>query len=50
MSLAPQEDDAPRGFVTRAAYYAALAENRAQSLKARLGVIAPKAAGTTDLP
>jgi soluble lytic murein transglycosylase len=31
-------------------YYAALFENKAQSLKSRLGTVAPKAAGTTQLP
>jgi len=30
--------------------YAALFENKAQSLKQRMGTIAPKAAGSTELP
>jgi soluble lytic murein transglycosylase len=42
--------DYVKKVMSNSIYYAALAENRAQSLKARLGVIAPKAAGTTDLP
>jgi soluble lytic murein transglycosylase len=36
--------------MSNSVYYAALTESKAQSLKARLGVVAPKAAGTTDLP
>jgi soluble lytic murein transglycosylase len=43
-----------RGYVknvlSNATYYAALFENRAQSLKARLGTIAPKGYVPTDLP
>jgi len=31
-------------------YYAALVDDRAQSWKARLGVVEPKAAGATALP
>jgi len=42
--------DYVKKVMSNSVYYAALAENKAQSLKARLGVIAPKAAGTTDLP
>jgi soluble lytic murein transglycosylase len=36
--------------MSNAVYYAALFENKAQSLKERLGTITPKAAGATDLP
>jgi soluble lytic murein transglycosylase len=36
--------------MSNSVYYAALSENKAQSLKARLGVVAPKSAGTTELP
>jgi soluble lytic murein transglycosylase len=36
--------------MSNSVYYAALFENRAQSLKQRLGTIGPKAAGTTELP
>jgi soluble lytic murein transglycosylase len=43
-----------RGYVknvlSNATYYAALFESKPQSLKARLGLIAPKGAGTTELP
>jgi soluble lytic murein transglycosylase len=42
--------DYVKKVMSNSVYYAALSENRAQSLKARLGVIAPKAAGTTELP
>jgi len=42
--------DYVKKVMSNSVYYAALAENSAQSLKARLGVIAPKAAGTTELP
>lgn len=42
--------DYVKKVMSNAVYYAALAEGRPQSLKARLGTIAPKAAGTTDLP
>ncbi len=42
--------DYVKKVLTNAVYYAALFEGRPQSLKARLGVVAPKAAGTTDLP
>jgi soluble lytic murein transglycosylase len=43
-----------RGYVknvlSNATYYAALFDNKPQSLRARLGTIAPKDAGATDLP
>ena len=42
--------DYVKKVMSNTVYYAALSESRAQSLKARLGVIAPKAAGTTELP
>jgi soluble lytic murein transglycosylase len=42
--------DYVKKVMSNAVYYAALSQNTAQSLKARLGVIAPKAAGTTELP
>lgn len=42
--------DYVKKVMSNSIYYAALAEDRAQSLKSRLGVIAPKAAGSTDLP
>jgi soluble lytic murein transglycosylase len=42
--------DYVKKVMSNSVYYAALSENKAQSLKARLGVIAPKAAGTTELP
>jgi soluble lytic murein transglycosylase len=42
--------DYVKKVMSNSVYYAALSENSAQSLKARLGVIAPKAAGTTELP
>ena len=43
--------DYVKKVLTNAVYYAALFEGRPQSLKARLGLIAPKAAGpTTDMP
>ncbi len=42
--------DYVKKVMSNSVYYAALSEDRAQSLKARLGVIAPKAAGTTELP
>lgn len=42
--------DYVKKVMSNAVYYAALSEDKAQSLKARLGVIAPKAAGSTDLP
>ncbi len=42
--------DYVKRVMSNTVYYAALFENRAQSLKARLGVVHPKAAGTTALP
>jgi soluble lytic murein transglycosylase len=42
--------DYVKRVMSNAVYYAALFENRSQSLKARLGVISPKAAGATALP
>ncbi len=39
-----------KNVLSNAVYYAALFEDKAQSLKARLGTIAPKPAGATDLP
>jgi soluble lytic murein transglycosylase len=42
--------DYVKKVMSNSVYYAALFENKAQSLKARLGTIAPKAAGNTDLP
>jgi soluble lytic murein transglycosylase len=42
--------DYVKKVMSNSVYYAALSENKAQSLKSRLGVIAPKAAGTTELP
>ncbi len=39
-----------KNVMSNTVYYAALFENKAQSLKARLGIIAPKPAGSTDLP
>jgi soluble lytic murein transglycosylase len=42
--------DYVKKVMSNSVYYAALSQDAAQSLKARLGVIAPKAAGTTDLP
>ncbi|MGZ8272396.1 MAG: transglycosylase SLT domain-containing protein [Burkholderiaceae bacterium] len=42
--------DYVKKVLSNSVYYAALSENKTQSLKARLGVIAPKAAGTTELP
>jgi soluble lytic murein transglycosylase len=42
--------DYVKKVMSNTVYYAALSENRAQSLKARLGVIAPKAAGSSELP
>jgi soluble lytic murein transglycosylase len=42
--------DYVKKVMSNSVYYAALSEDKAQSLKARLGVIAPKAAGTTELP
>jgi soluble lytic murein transglycosylase len=42
--------DYVKKVMSNSIYYAALSENKEQSLKHRLGVIAPKAAGTTELP
>jgi soluble lytic murein transglycosylase len=42
--------DYVKKVMSNSVYYAALFENKAQSLKARLGTIAPKAAGSTELP
>ena len=42
--------DYVKKVMSNAVYYAALFEDRAQSLKARLGTVAPKAAGSTSLP
>lgn len=42
--------DYVKKVMSNTVYYAALFENRAQSLKQRMGTVAPKAAGATDLP
>ena len=42
--------DYVKKVMSNTVYYAALFENKAQSLKARLGTVAPKAAGVTELP
>ncbi len=42
--------DYVKKVMSNTVYYAALFENRAQSLKARLGTVTPKAAGSTELP
>lgn len=42
--------DYVKRVMSNTVYYAALFEGRVQSLKARLGVVHPKAAGTTSLP
>jgi soluble lytic murein transglycosylase len=42
--------DYVKKVMSNTVYYAALFENKAQSLKQRLGTVSPKAAGTTDLP
>ena len=39
-----------KNVMSNAVYYAALFEDRQPSLKARLGTIAPKPAGPTELP
>jgi soluble lytic murein transglycosylase len=39
-----------KNVLSNATYYAALFENKPQSLKARLGTIAPKGFVPTDLP
>jgi soluble lytic murein transglycosylase len=42
--------DYVKKVMSNAVYYAALFDDAAQSLKARLGTVAPKAAGKTELP
>ncbi|HKO66279.1 MAG TPA: lytic transglycosylase domain-containing protein, partial [Burkholderiaceae bacterium] len=42
--------DYVKKVMSNSIYYAALFDNQAPSLKARLGTIAPKAAGSTELP
>ena len=42
--------DYVKKVMSNSVYYAALFENKAQSLKQRMGTIAPKAAGVTELP
>ena len=42
--------DYVKKVMSNAVYYAALFDDRAQSLRARLGTVAPKAAGSTQLP
>lgn len=42
--------DYVKKVLSNAVYYAALFEGRSQSLKARLGTIAPKEAGSSELP
>jgi soluble lytic murein transglycosylase len=42
--------DYVKKVMSNSVYYAALFESKAQSLKARLGTVAPKAVGTTELP
>jgi soluble lytic murein transglycosylase len=42
--------DYVKKVMSNTVYYAALFENKAQSLKQRMGTIAPKAAGSTELP
>ena len=42
--------DYVKKVMSNTVYYAALFESRSQSLKDRLGTIAPKAAGSTELP
>lgn len=42
--------DYVKKVMSNTVYYAALFDDRAQSLKARLGSVAPKAAGATELP
>jgi soluble lytic murein transglycosylase len=42
--------DYVKKVMSNTVYYAALFENKAQSLKQRMGTIAPKAAGVTELP
>jgi soluble lytic murein transglycosylase len=42
--------DYVKKVMSNTVYYAALFENKSQSLKARLGTVAPKVAGVTELP
>lgn len=42
--------DYVKKVMSNAVYYAALQDGKPQSLKARLGMVAPTSAGTTDLP
>lgn len=42
--------DYVKKVMSNTVYYAALFDNQAQSLKARLGTVAPKSAGKTELP
>jgi soluble lytic murein transglycosylase len=42
--------DYVKKVMSNSVYYAALFDNRAQSLKAWLGTVAPRDAGTTELP
>ncbi len=42
--------DYVKKVMSNSVYYAALAENQAQSLKARLGTVAPKAVESSELP
>jgi len=42
--------DYVKKVMSNTVYYAAMFDNSAQSLKLRLGTVAPKAAGTTELP
>jgi soluble lytic murein transglycosylase len=42
--------DYVKKVMSNSVYYAALFENKAQSLRSRLGTIAPKAAGNSELP
>ena len=42
--------DYVKKVMSNSVYYAALFDNRVQSLKARLGTVAPRDAGTTELP
>jgi soluble lytic murein transglycosylase len=42
--------DYVKKVMSNAVYYAALFDDGAQSLKKRLGTVAPKAAGSTSLP
>jgi soluble lytic murein transglycosylase len=42
--------DYVKKVMSNTVYYAALFDNQAQSLKVRLGTVAPKSAGKTELP